>query len=188
MKSTILKACVAVSVVALFAAGCSNGQSDSGASPASAAAVSGHDGAMMRGNASSTRRGGFARMNIPAGDKMVFGTVASVSGSSLTVTMMNRNSSSTPATASSTVNVTLDSGTKYQGGTQSDLKAGVRVAGYGAPNADGSITAVSLQINPMFGGGRGGSGGGGRGMMGGGDGGQPGQGGGQPPSGQGDGL
>ena len=125
-------------------------------------------------------------MNMPAGAKLIFGSVTAVNGSTVTLSTMGRSSSTAPlaAVAPSTLDVTLDASTQYQGGTQADIKMGVRVMGYGTTTADGALEAQSLRIVPAGGpggpgGGRGGYGGDGRGPGGYGGG----QGGGQPPAG-----
>ena len=185
MNSNILKVCAAAAVLMLFAAGCSSGQSAQTSDQAGAGGPGGNY--AMRGNASSTRRGGF-RMNMPAGAKPIFGSITAVNGSVLTLSPAGRNpnSTSTAAIAATTLQVTVDGSTQYQGGVASDLKAGVRVMGYGTTTADGTIEAQSLRIVTMGGGGPGGPGGG-RGGYGGGDRGPggygDGQGGGQPPAG-----
>ena len=101
----------------------------------------------------AAKRGPMA--NIPSGQKPFFGQVASVSGSTLTITThtMNRGASSPEGSSASsasptTITVTLTSSTTFSGGTESTLASGVRIFGYGTPNSDGSITATNIQINP----------------------------------------
>ena len=97
--------------------------------------------------------------NIPAGSKPIFGQVASVSGSTLTVTTMSRRAggasgdstataADTAAPAATKMTVTLTDSTVFSGGTKDALVAGARIFGYGTANADGSITATNIQINP----------------------------------------
>jgi hypothetical protein len=156
MNTRPLKVVLAGSALVLLAAGCSNSAptsqtsgSGSTASTGVAAQVQGAAtstpfGYGRRGNASSTRSG-FGMPNMPAGDKPFFGTIASLEGSSFTITGRSRTSSSTMTTV-----INISGNTQYQGGSQSSLAAGARVVGYGAPNSDGSINAQSIQINPTL--------------------------------------
>ena len=96
--------------------------------------------------------------NIPAGSKPIFGQVTSVSGSQIVVTTMGRRGN--PATSSgtatdstttptkTTINVTITSSTIFSGGTKDAIVVGTRIFGYGVANADGSINATNIQINP----------------------------------------
>jgi len=98
--------------------------------------------------------------NIPAGSKPIFGQVTSVSGSQIVVTTMGRRGN--PATSSgtatdstttptkTTINVILTSTTTFSGGTKDAIVAGARIFGYGTVNADGSINATNIQINPTM--------------------------------------
>ena len=93
--------------------------------------------------------------NLPQGERPFFGTVTGVSGSTLTIQTQGRrgpNGSTPAATPGSpqTLTVNLDSATTYSGGVQSDIAANTRIAGVGRTNSDGSITAVSIQINPTM--------------------------------------
>ncbi len=114
-------------------------------------------------NGTPGRRGPMA--NIPAGSKPIFGQVASVSGSQIVVTTMGRRggpatpggtaTDSTTAPTKTTINVTLTSTTTFSGGTKDAIVAGARIFGYGTVNADGSINATNIQINPTMPGGGG---------------------------------
>ena len=99
--------------------------------------------------------------NIPAGSKPFFGQVASINGDTVTITSMSRRggsangdpSAAAATTAASaptttTVSVTLTGSTVFSGGTKDAIVSGVRLFGYGTTNADGSITATNIQINP----------------------------------------
>ncbi len=141
------------SAIVLLAAGCSSQpQANSQSSPPSSTVAQNQTAptspavpmSPSGGSASSTRRG-FGMPNLPAGSKPFFGTIASVSGSQITISGHMRNSSST---ASTIINIT--SSTTYQGGSQSSLTTGTRVAGIGTTNGDGSLNATSIQINPTF--------------------------------------
>src|SRR5476651_450408 len=100
-------------------------------------------------------------MRLPNGERPFFGMVTNVNGSTLTVQMQGRmmfrpKPSGTPSSPSATpsigqprtVTVTLDSATTYTGGAQADIKVNTKVAGVGKTANDGSLTAVSVQINP----------------------------------------
>lgn len=140
------------SAIALLAAGCSNAQQASnqtdsqpqGALNNASSSMANMPGMQGHGTASST---GMGMRNLPAGSKPFFGTIASVSGSQITVSGFSRTSSSTVSTI-----VDITSGTQFQGGAQSALVTGAKVAGYGTANSDGSINATNVQINPTFGG------------------------------------
>ena len=110
---------------------------------------------MMRGRFGQGRGG----MNLPGGERPFFGTVTTVNGSTLTLEtqmgiMMRGGQGDDDAKptitprAPRTITVTLDSSTKYTGGTQSDITTNTKVAGIAKTNSDGSLTAVSIQINP----------------------------------------
>ncbi len=72
----------------------------------------------------------------------VFGEVVSVDDKSLTVKMID---------GSSRIVILGDSTTysKSETGSKSDVKVGSAVAVFGSPNSDGSITAQSIQLNPV---------------------------------------
>ncbi len=101
-----------------------------------------------RGNAACRPRGtvtpgaggfGGGQGNLPNGERLVAGTVSTVSGQSITVT--------TRAGQDLTINV--DSTTTYSTIAQaqaSDLQQGQAVQAQGRKNADGSITAVAITI------------------------------------------
>ena len=103
-------------------------------------------------------------VNIPAGSKPIFGQVASVSGSQIVVTTMGRrgnpatsggtaaDSTTTPTTTptKTTINVTITSSTTFSGGTKDAIVVGTRIFSYGVANADGSIDATNIQINPTM--------------------------------------
>jgi hypothetical protein len=93
--------------------------------------------------------------NIPAGSKPIFGQVSSVSGSRIVVTSMSRQGSgagtdSTTTPTKTTINVTLASSTIFSGGTKDTIVIGTLIFGYGTVNADGSINATNIQINPTM--------------------------------------
>jgi hypothetical protein len=82
---------------------------------------------------------GSARM---AGGGAVNGTILSTDAKSLTVKMAD----------GSTKIVLLSGSTAYsntQAAAQGDLKTGSTVAVFGTANSDGSVTATTVQINPM---------------------------------------
>ncbi len=146
MNSSLIKIVTVASVLTLLGAGCSSQpQADAAQAPLPMGTGS---------STSGTHRGGFGMQNIPAGMKPFFGKVGSMSGSM--VTLSGRNSTTT---------VNFISATQFKGGAQAEVKTGVMIVGYGAPNSDGSIDAQNVQINPTMpaggarGANRGGSGG-----------------------------
>ncbi|HWY79687.1 MAG TPA: hypothetical protein VNW29_04995 [Candidatus Sulfotelmatobacter sp.] len=95
-------------------------------------------------------------MNLPIGQRPFFGTVTTVNGSKITVQMVmlgrgfRMNQSVTPTITLGTtqiITITLDSFTKYVGGSQSDIAVNTKIAGVGKLNSDGSITATQIRIN-----------------------------------------
>jgi len=96
------------------------------------------------------REGGEMR-KLPAGEKLFFGTVTAVNGSTLTVQMQRPMRPSQPSitpSISQTQTVTLTSTTTYTGGSQTSIAVNTRIAGMGTTNSDGSITATQVRINP----------------------------------------
>lgn len=91
-------------------------------------------------------QGGQARM-MTAGNRPVVGEIISSDEKSLTVKMMDGSSKIVILSNGTAIN-------KQATGTKSDLKTGERVLVIGTTNADGSVTATNIQLNPM-----------GRGMM-----------------------
>jgi hypothetical protein len=159
MTSKSVKILALGSAIALLAAGCSKSQPQANNNPSGAPAQaamqnqpppfpgnasSTFPGRPHNGTASSTRPG-FGMPNLPPGSRPFFGTVASVSGSQITISGHSRNSSSTVSTI-----IDITGSTQFTGGSQSSIISGARVAGVGTVNSDGSITASSLQINPSF--------------------------------------
>jgi hypothetical protein len=82
---------------------------------------------------------GQARNRVDAG--MVNGTILSVDGTTMTVKLPDNSSKIVVLSSATTYAKSTD-------GDQTDLKIGDRVNAYGSTNADGSVTAQSIQINP----------------------------------------
>ncbi len=78
----------------------------------------------------------------PAGSGMVVGDVTSKDDTSITVKSQDGSSKIVILSASTTIN-------KQATGTKDDLKSGEKVAVFGKTNADGSVTAQSIQLNPQ---------------------------------------
>lgn len=72
----------------------------------------------------------------------VNGTILSMDNKSLTVKLTDGSSKIVLFSGSTTYSNTTPA-------SQSDLKVGNTVAVFGAPNSDGSVTATSVQINPI---------------------------------------
>ena len=96
-------------------------------------------GRSLAGSLSSSTRGTYAGRGIASGGGLVTGTIASITGSSITLQLANGNSevvlysTSTPVTEPTTVSV-------------SKLTVGATVMVGGSSNADGSLTAQTIQI------------------------------------------
>lgn len=95
------------------------------------------------------------RMGLQDDEQRFFGLVTAVNGSTITVQMqgmMWRPSGTITPTITPrvqrTFTITLDSGTAYTGGSATDIVTNTRVAGIARKNSDGSLTAISVQINP----------------------------------------
>lgn len=71
----------------------------------------------------------------------VRGQVKSISGSTMTVTLANGNSTVVILSGSTTVDKSVTAAT-------TDIAAGDTVAVSGTPNSDGSVTATTVQLNP----------------------------------------
>ncbi len=73
----------------------------------------------------------------------VMGEVLSQDAKSLTVKLLDNSSKIVILTPTTTVN-------KLDLGTLTDVKVGGKVGVYGTENTDGSITALSIQLNPVM--------------------------------------
>jgi hypothetical protein len=96
-------------------------------------------GKSLTGSFSSSTRGAYAGRGGAASGGLVTGTIASITGSSMTVQLANGNSevvlysTSTPVTEPTTVSV-------------SKLTVGAIIMVGGSSNSDGSLTATTIQI------------------------------------------
>lgn len=72
------------------------------------------------------------------------GQVVGEDANSITVQLQDGSSKIINISSSTTFNKTAPA-------AKSDVQTGTRVAAFGTPNSDGSITAQSIQINPMMG-------------------------------------
>lgn len=103
----------------------------------------------------SSTRGGFAGGTRGAGGGFVAGTVASIQGGSMTISLPNGNSEIVFYSSSTSV-------IKPSPASVSDLTPGTSVMIGGTSNSDGSLTAQSIQVRtansggPGFGAGQGG--------------------------------
>ncbi len=86
----------------------------------------------------------FQRQNNQTANNMrpVNGEILSVDDQSVTVKLMDGSSKIVLITTSTTIN-------KTDPATRSDLKVGESVAAFGIANSDGTVTANSIQLNPM---------------------------------------
>jgi len=81
-----------------------------------------------------------------AGFRPIIGDIISADNNSITVKLQDGSSSIVLLTSKTTIN-------KAATASATDLTVGERVSAIGTSNADGSVTASSVSINPMFGGG-----------------------------------
>lgn len=81
--------------------------------------------------------------NQGGGFRPVTGQISSVGDNSITVTMSDGSSRIVILSDSTTYSQTTQ-------GTKSDLAVGTQVGVFGTTNADGSVTAQNVQINPAF--------------------------------------
>ncbi len=72
----------------------------------------------------------------------VFGQITSADDKSVTVKLTDGSSKIVILSGSTSIN-------KQATGSKNDLKTGIRIAVFGKTNSDGSITAQSVQLNPM---------------------------------------
>lgn len=77
------------------------------------------------------------------GGGAVVGEIIAADDKSITVKLSDGSSKIVLLSSSTTIN-------KADTATKSDLKTGVQVAAFGAANSDGSVTAQSIQLNPMM--------------------------------------
>jgi len=89
------------------------------------------------------RNGSGLGPNGGSGGRQVAGEILNQDGTSITVKMPDGSSRIVLLTDKTTYN-------KASEGTKSDLKVGEQVRAFGTDNADGSITAVNIQLNPVF--------------------------------------
>ncbi len=100
--------------------------------------TAGAAGAGARGGAA----GGFAGRGGANGGR-VNGQVISATATSMTVKLADGSSKIVIISGQTSIN-------KAAQATAADLKSGMTVAVFGAANADGSVTAQSIQLNPMM--------------------------------------
>lgn len=95
-------------------------------------------GGMRGGNASGAQGAG-----IRNGFRPVNGEISSVSGTTMTVKMPNGESRIVVLSESTEIS-------KADAATKNDLTTGAKVAVFGTQNADGSVTAQNIQLNPLM--------------------------------------
>jgi ribosomal protein L2 len=87
-------------------------------------------------------QGQFVRRNGQSGGAVI-GQILSLDDKSITVKMPDGSSKIVILSEATAIN-------KQAEGTKSDLKTGENVAVFGSANADGSVTAQNIQLNPMI--------------------------------------
>ena len=92
------------------------------------------------------RFGGLGGAGNRAGMRPITGSILSADQNSITVKMADGSSSIVLLSSNTTIN-------KAATASAADLTVGERVSAFGTANPDGSMTATSVSINPMFGGG-----------------------------------
>jgi hypothetical protein len=107
----------------------------------------------MRGNfAAGGANGTFQRFNGAVGARGTGQNGMMRGGTSGSILSMDDKSITVKMPDGSTKIVFLSDTTKYSNtavSTRNDLKTGENVAVFGTPNSDGSVTATSIQLNPM---------------------------------------
>lgn len=101
----------------------------------------------LRVNPGQQMQGGQGRQLFGQGrqnGRPVTGEIVSTDDNSLTVKMPDGQSKIVILSASTQIN-------KASEGSKSDLSTGKQIAVFGTENSDGSVTAVNIQLNPMFG-------------------------------------
>jgi hypothetical protein len=78
-----------------------------------------------------------------AGGRQITGNIVSVDDTSLTVKLPDGSSKIVILSDITTINKAAEA-------TKSDLKTGDKVAVFGTNNADGSVTAQNIQLNPVM--------------------------------------
>jgi hypothetical protein len=71
------------------------------------------------------------------------GEIVSMDANSVTIKLQDGSSKIINLSSSTTYS-------KTDTASKTDLKTGDRIAAFGTPNSDGSITAQNIQVNPMF--------------------------------------
>lgn len=90
-------------------------------------------------NGSGQRRG----MTGGSGTRPVTGEILSADNTSITVKLPDGSSKIVILSDKTTINKAAEA-------TKTDLTAGTNIAAFGTQNTDGSVTAVSIQLNPTF--------------------------------------
>lgn len=93
------------------------------------------------GNLQGTRNGNFGQRG--QGLRPVNGEVISLDNKSITVKMQDGSSKIVLLTDKTAISTS-------SAGSRSDLKSGEKVAVFGTENSDGSVTAQSVQLNPIL--------------------------------------
>lgn len=96
-----------------------------------------------RGNGQFAGASGFGGPRGNGTNRPVTGTILNQDDKSITVQLQDGSSKIVLITGSTTIN-------KADSATKSDLTTGMKVAAFGTTNADGSITAQNVQLNPVM--------------------------------------
>ena len=79
------------------------------------------------------------------GNRPVVGEILSMDATTITIKMQDGSSKIVLLSDKTVFNKSTE-------GSKADLRTGTRIAASGTDNSDGSVTASTVQINPMFGG------------------------------------
>lgn len=80
------------------------------------------------------------QMNLPDGQQPFFGEISAISGDAFTIKERN----------DSTRTIKLTNETKFESGAKSDLTVGTNIAGSGPTETDGTISALTIRIDPTM--------------------------------------